>query len=153
MKIVKDIVVNQYNDDLEEKLLNMKITAGGLDYSVEKISGGGRNAVLFTPKKEWSMYYNSFAPTVEVVINNSKLILTCYLAKIIRIMMIAFFAFVFIFIVAGVFVSLKGRDFVPGLFLIPIGMSVFMFLLTKIGFFLSVKSFIKNFQEKLKNIR
>lgn len=149
MNFERKVEIDLNLEDLKSKLFKGTFTACGLDYTVAKIIEENQAVLLFAPKKEFSMYYNSFAPTVKVYYKDKKLNIFGEFAKSVKIVRIVMYAFCFLIVLSGLAEMYTGGGLAPEMFLIPAGMGLFMYIMTKAGFYFSVKSFLKNLYEEL----
>lgn len=149
MKIKKEVEMSLDFNELKDKLFKTTFTAAGIDYTVVKIIEEKQAVLLFTPKKGFSAYHNSFAPTAEVYFSDNKMNVFCKLEKPVRFFKILWCVSCIIFLLVGVFGLIKGHGFIPEILLAPVGFGLFGYLLFKIGFYFSVRSFLKNLYEEL----
>lgn len=152
MKIKREVEISLDLNELKDKLFKSTFTAAGIDYNVVKIIEEDKAVLFFAPKKEISLYYNSFVPTSEVYFTDNKMHVFCRLDKHVRVFKILWYLFCSIILFTGVVALIHGAGFAVELFLIPLGLGLFVCLLIKIGFYFSVRSFLKNLYEELGGI-
>lgn len=149
MKFEREVEIDLNLEDLKSKLFKGTFTACGVDYTVVKIIEENQAVLLFAPKKEMSMVYNSFAPTVKAYYKDKKLNIFGELAKSVKIVRIVMYAFCFLIVLSGLAEMCTGGGLASEMFLIPVGMGLFMYIMTKVGFYFSVRSFLRRLYEEL----
>lgn len=149
MKIRKEVEISLDFNELKDKLFKTTFTAAGIDYTVVKIIEEKQAVLLFTPKKGFSAYHNSFAPTAEVYFSDNKMTVFCKLDKPVRFFKILWCVLSLIVLLGEVVGLINGQGFIPEILLAPVGFGLYGYLLFKIGFYFSARSFLKNLYEAL----